>query len=116
MNAHNNLEELFPDYRCASRSFAWESLKHQFDVDQCVTGTVVGKSPFGAWIDLGVGFPALLEIVVMEGLTPERYRADDWCPLGSVVTAFIAEFRDRDRQIRLWQVRPGRRQKQEPLH
>ena len=97
----------FPSFRSASRSAEWESLKHQLTVGQSVTGTVVAKSPFGAWIDINVGFPALLEILVMEGLTPERYRADDWCPLGSQVTAFIAEFRDGFRQIRLWQVRPG---------
>jgi hypothetical protein len=56
---------------------------------------------------MGVGFPALLEILVMTRLTPERYRADDWCPLGSEVTAFVSNFDDKHHQIRLWQVPLG---------
>ena len=76
---------------------------------QSVTGVVVAKAQFGAWLDIGVGFPALLEIVCIEGLTPQRYQADDWCPIGSEVTAFVSGFRDRDHQIHLWQVKPGER-------
>lgn len=107
MNTLDILDELFPDHRSPSRSSEWETLKQRLGAGQTVTGVVVAKSPFGAWIDLGVGFPALLEIVVMEGLTPERYRANDWCPLGSEVTASVAGFRDKDHQIGLWQVPLG---------
>src|SRR3954447_20761929 len=63
---------------------------------------------FGAWVDLGVGFPALLEIIVIAGLTPERYRAGDWCPVGSEVSAFVGGFHDDSHQVGLWQVPVGR--------
>ncbi|MBA4191577.1 MAG: hypothetical protein C0467_26660 [Planctomycetaceae bacterium] len=85
----------------------WSSLKERLTTGQSVTGVVIAKAHFGAWIDIGVGFPALLEIVCIAGLTPEHYRADDWCPIGSEVTAFVGGFSDRGHQIGLWQVRPG---------
>jgi hypothetical protein len=50
----------------------------------------------------------------MEGLAPERYRADDWCPLGCEVTAFVGGFRDDVHQVGLWQVPLGHRQTQQP--
>ena len=43
------------------------------------------RCPFGAWLDIGIGFPALLEIIELTDLTQEAYRIGDWCPLGSQV-------------------------------
>jgi hypothetical protein len=101
-----------PDFR--PNSTYKRTSTQRLAVGQTVTGTVVAKSPFGAWIDLGVGFPALLEILVMEGLTPERYRADDWCPLGSEVTSFVGGFRDDGHQVGLRQVPLGHWRIQQP--
>ncbi len=90
----------------------WTALKERLSVGETVNGTVIAKAPFGAFVDIGVGFPALLEIVVMAGLTPEKYRADEWCPLGSAVTAFVGGFRDYSHQVGLWQVRIGQQDDQ----
>ncbi|MHB1558360.1 MAG: hypothetical protein ACYC61_12945 [Isosphaeraceae bacterium] len=107
MSATKGFDRLFPGYRSPERAAEWESLKERLVPGLRVTGTVVARSPFGAWIDLGVGFPALLEILVMDGLTPEHYRAGDWCPIGSEITAFVSSLRDDFRQIRLLQVPAG---------
>jgi hypothetical protein len=107
MSINDELERLFPSHRSPDRGADWEALKQRLTYGQPVTGTVVAKSPFGAWVDLGVGFPALLEIIGIAGLTPEKYRASDWCPVGSEVSAFIGSFRDRSRQVGLWQVPVG---------
>jgi hypothetical protein len=64
---------------------------------------VFAKAPFGAWIDIGVGFPALLLIPEIAGLSPKQYQSDDWCPIGSEVTALIRGFNDPNRQIVLTQ-------------
>jgi hypothetical protein len=101
------LSEHFPTREPAAIEREWTALKRRLSAGETVSGTVVAKAPFGAWIDIGVGFPALLEIILMEGLTPELYRADEWCPLGSEVTAFVGGFRDHAHQIGLWQVRLG---------
>lgn len=107
MSVTDDLDRLFPEHRSPSRSAEWEALKERLVYGQPVSGTVVARSHFGASVDLGVGFPALLSITAIEGLTPERYRAGDWCPVGSVVSAFVGGFSDRSRQIGLWQVRVG---------
>jgi transcriptional accessory protein Tex/SPT6 len=102
------LSERFPNYESRERDPAWEELKQRFAIGQSVTGTVVARAPFGAWIDLGVGFPGLLEIISMADLTPatpQRYRAGEWCPVGTKVTAFVGSLGDRNHQIGLWQVR-----------
>jgi hypothetical protein len=109
-----SFKESFPDHQSPARQGDWEVAKHRFRIGEEVRGQVVEKSPFGAWIDLGVGFPALLEILVMKDLTPEAYRRGDWCPLGSEVTAFVGGFNDAFRQIVLWQVRLRDRTAAEP--
>jgi hypothetical protein len=109
VSAIDDLDQLFPGHRAAESEPTWEVLKSRLTIGQSVSGKVVAKSHFGAWIDLGVGFPGMLEIIVMADLKPERYRAGDWCLIGSEVTAFIGSFRDYSHQIRLWQVPLGSR-------
>jgi ribosomal protein S1 len=86
---------------------AWDALKNRLPVDSAVEGTVYAKANFGAWIDLGVGFPALLEIIYAEGLMPERYQAGEWCPVGSKVRAMVLGYREDARQVYLWQRKPA---------
>ena len=87
---------------------AWDALKARLPLDSVVDGSVYAKAAYGAWIDLGVGFPALLEIIYIEGLTPERYQAGEWCPVGSTVRAMVLGYRETGRQVYLWQCNPPR--------
>ena len=103
------LTERFPPRDTETNRREWDALKQRLPIGQIVTGTVIAKAPFGAWLDIGVGFPALLLIPHIEGLTPERYRADEWCPLGSRVKAFVGGFTNRNFQIGVWQVRPEKK-------
>jgi predicted RNA-binding protein with RPS1 domain len=71
-----------------------------------VTGVVIARAHFGAWIDLDVGFPALLQIIeILELMMPGAYRAGDWCPVGSVVSASVTGFLESPREIYLSQRR-----------
>lgn len=102
----------FPPRDPATADAEWEAVKRRLVIGQSVHDEVIARAPFGAWIDIGVGFPAELDIILIEGLTPERYQAGDWCPIGSEITAFVGGFQDHremrhGRQIRLWQVQPG---------
>jgi ribosomal protein S1 len=101
------LLERFPPREAAKTEREWEAPKQRLSPGQSVTGVVIAKAHFGAWLDIGVGFPALLEIMSIAGLTPERYQADDWCPVGSEVTAQVGTFSDSSHQVYLWQVRRG---------
>ena len=107
------LAERFPARDAAEADRAWAAVKERLAVGQSVTGVVVARAP-SAWVDLGVGFPGLLEIIYIAGLTPERYWAGDWCPVGSEVAAFVGGFRDDGHQIGLWQVRLGEQRPAEP--
>jgi ribosomal protein S1 len=98
------VSERFPLLEPQEAMQRWEYLKSRLQLGQTVTGQVIAKAPFGAWVDLGFGFPALLQIIHIAGLTPELYRADDWCPLGSEVTATVRWFNDKNQQICLRQV------------
>src|SRR5262245_52720498 len=93
----------FPPRDAAVTQRDWEAVKHRIAVGDSVTGIVIARAPFGAWVDIGADFPALLEITTMSGLTPERYQAGDWCPVGSAVTADVSMFRDSSRQVYLRQ-------------
>lgn len=83
----------------------WAKLLTDLRAGDSVTGAVIAKAHFGAWVDIGVRFPALIEIPYVRDLTPERYRADDWCPIGSTIKARILGFATSMYQIRLAQVR-----------
>src|SRR5436305_7835800 len=106
MSVLDDLDTHFLAHRSMERVAEWEAAKARLPMGSRVSGVVIARYPFGVFVDIGVGFPALLQIVCMEGLTPERYQADDWCPVGSSVSAFIGGFSDDSRQIGLWQVRP----------
>src|SRR6516164_3358726 len=83
MNVIDDLERCFPGYRSPDRASAWKAGKSRVPDGSRVTGVVVAKYPFGVFVDIGLGFPALLEIICIDGLTPKRYREGNWCPLGS---------------------------------
>lgn len=81
----------------------WNDVKARFKTGQEVEGRVVHKAPFGDFVDIGAGFPALLEITQMPAPPPGQSAAD-LNPVGSTVKVRIASFEDApDKQIRLTQ-------------
>jgi len=87
---YRNYRKRFPVRDEPVASELWSLFTAHVPVGAEVTGEVVARAVFGAWIDIGVGFPALLEIIAMADLTPEKYRAGEWCPVGSLVTARLS--------------------------
>ncbi|MEX0714067.1 MAG: methyltransferase domain-containing protein [Pirellulales bacterium] len=102
----DSLGERFPRALPAQVRQDWQSLKERYEVGRPVEGVVVAKAPFGAWIDLGIGFPALLEADLVANLTPDLYRAGAWCPVGSQVAASIRALVDSRQEVHLQQVDP----------
>ena len=100
------LAERFPSHDDETAEREWSVATQRLSLGQTVTGSVVAKAPFCVWLDIGVGFPAILEINYMAGMTAEVYQADTWCPVGSEVSAFVEGFKDDHHQVYLWQVRP----------
>lgn len=97
------LMKRFPPRTPDAEKQDWETVRENFSVGQTVSGVVVAKAAFGAWLDIGAGFPALLLIPDVAGLTPERYRADDWCPVGGIQETQIVLFNDPEHRVRVAQ-------------
>jgi hypothetical protein len=101
-------EALAAHTRCWSQDVGvrWAQFLREISVGALVSGTVIAQAPFGAWIDVGPGFAALLELPFIRGLTPELYRTDNWLPVGSAITARVQHLGSDDRRISLAQVMP----------
>jgi ribosomal protein S1 len=95
------LAERFPDRDSPERIAEWSAFRQRLNVGDRVDGQVIARAHFGAWIDIGAGIPALLEIINIEGLTPERYRKGDWCVPGQSLSVFIRYINDEPRAIAL---------------
>ena len=105
MSVVEDLDALFLGYRSDDREEEWRLLQSRLAVGALVSGVVVARYPFGVFLDIGVGFPALLEIISIKGMTPETYRADKWCPLGSEQVVYVFAVPDGGcRQIALRQL------------
>ncbi len=86
------LDERFPERDPDMAQREWDDLRSRLAIGQSLTGVVVTKAGFGAWLDLGLGFPGLIYPTGLAEMTAERYRAGEWCPVGSEVTAFVVDF------------------------
>jgi ribosomal protein S1 len=101
-NSFSDLKRVFGDYQSGDREEDWQTVVDELSEGQSVSGTVIARAHHGAYIDIGVGFPACLQIILMHGMDHEAYVANEWCPIGSEVTARI--LRIAGRQIALEQV------------
>jgi hypothetical protein len=93
-NWSDRIEELFPRRREASADSTWLSVKQQLAIDQVVQGVVVARAHFGAWIDLGLGFPGLLLVPYIDYEQAAQCIAGEFCPVGMSLQAFVAGFAD----------------------
>lgn len=103
-NSITDLDAIFGNYRADEQRSSWETAKLSLPVGTLVSGRVVARFHFGVFCDIGVGFPALLEIIRMRDMTPERYRNTEWCPVGTELTATVTGCGDAGRQIGLSQI------------
>ncbi len=81
----------------------WEQVKKELKIGEMVSGMVICRAPFGAWIDIKMEFPALLEIIFIKDLTPSNYESGYWMKEGEVIEAYVTGFRNDSRQIYLSQ-------------
>jgi hypothetical protein len=85
------------------KELTWEQVKAKYQIGEYVEGIVISKKPFGDFIDIGLDFYVLLEIIHMKNLTPEIYRTGIYNPLGTKIGGWIIGFVDDNQQIRISQ-------------
>ena len=84
----------FPDWRTPDARWRWATVRETLRVGQRVSGEVIARAPFGVWLDIGVGFPALLLVPEMEGAQERRIQFEDYPALGATVPAWIKALGD----------------------
>ncbi len=109
------LEQRFPPRDPVTEQRDWHTLRQCFSVGDMVRGVVIARAAFGAWLDIGAGFPALLLLPDVAGITPEGYAAGEWCAEGSTLDVQVVLFNDRDRKIRVSQGVPHEHRAREAI-
>ena len=97
------LDELFPDHRAEILSSKWARVKEHIPIGKRVNGKVVLIVPFGAFLDIDVGFPALLQRPYMSAALAAPGDHLPELRTGQVISAEIHVHMDEFRQIGLVQ-------------
>lgn len=80
---------VFPDWLTKAATERWPAVRESITVGQTVQGNVISRAPFGVWLDIGVGHPALLLVVNMNGAKLRRITFEDYPEKHSTVVARI---------------------------
>ena len=98
------VSERFGDYESSSLDREWQLIQGKYIRGDHIEGEVIAHCSFGVWVDVGEKFPALIETIHIVEMTAEKYRNDDYFPVGSNLQAMFRSFTTYGNQIRLEQV------------
>jgi hypothetical protein len=87
--------EAYPDWETPEALVRWPDAKSQLSIGQPVRGVVIARAPFGVWLDIGVGHPALL---LGPGIMPPLGKAmtpDNLPAVGAPVECHIVALGER---------------------
>jgi ribosomal protein S1 len=105
MDVDSVLDGLFAGYRSPERAAAWEVAKSQFALGSKVQGIVVAQFPFGVFVDINAGFPALILVTRLRDADRQPYtRMERYPAIGSAVEARVCVWVFPQRQIGLTQL------------
>jgi ribosomal protein S1 len=85
----------FPDWGTDAARARWPDVRARLAVGQAVRGEVIARAPFGVWVDIGAGHPALLLVPEMAGARERPIRFEEYPASGAVVEARIVSLGDR---------------------
>jgi transcriptional accessory protein Tex/SPT6 len=91
----SEIRDCFPDWQTDNATARWPETKAQLSIGQKVSGEVIARAPFGVWVNIGVGHPALLLVPEMEGADKHPIKFEEYPPLGAIVTAWIVGLGDK---------------------
>ena len=106
MNTIDDSEWPFGDHLSPAKAEEWAAVRSGLDVGESVRGRVIARRPFGVFVDIGVGFPALLEVIQFGGMRERRYNFKDYPAIGDPITARVVTFTDHNREVHLTQLNP----------
>lgn len=104
-NWQDQLRERFPDWLTSKAIMRFLEMSEQNKrpfVGDLVSGEVIAVAPFGVWVDVNWGFPALLLAANMLNVEGERISEYDYPKLGTIIHAEITSL-DVEGEIKLIQ-------------
>jgi exosome complex RNA-binding protein Rrp4 len=92
----------YPHWGTEAALARWPEVRERLRIGQHVYGPVIARAPFGVWLDIHAGHPALLLVPEMRGAKERRITFDEYPAIGEVVEARIVALGERA-EIRLTQ-------------
>jgi ribosomal protein S1 len=90
-----DIKARFPDWGTNRVIAIWPSIRQHITIGQTVSGEVVARAPFGVWVDIGIGHPALLLVPEMRGARERSISFDEYPSIGTTIEARIIALGDR---------------------
>ena len=85
----------YPRWGTEAALARWPEIRERLRIGQPVRGSVIARAPFGVWLDIDAGHPALLLVPEMRGAEERRITFDDYPAIGEVVEAWIMALGER---------------------
>jgi predicted RNA-binding protein with RPS1 domain len=95
MSWDDDIRARFSDWGTDAALARWPSAKASLAIGETVRGDVFGRAPFGVWVDIAAGNPALLLVPEMAGACQRPVRFEDYPELGAVVEAWVVSLGER---------------------
>ncbi len=84
----------FPAWMTPAAAEIWPRCLGRLEIGQPVTGEIIARAPFGVWIDIGVGWPAVVLIPEMRDEDGGRITYSRFPAKGSTVDGRVVGFGD----------------------
>jgi predicted RNA-binding protein with RPS1 domain len=95
MNWNDDIRARFTDWGTEDALARWPTERKRLSVGLCVRGEVIARAPFGVWVDISAGHPALLLVAEMRDARERRIRFEDYPKMGEILEAHISSLGDR---------------------
>lgn len=95
MSWGEDIQDRFPHWGTDSALSCWPKIRAELRVGQMVRGIVIARAPFGVWLDIGVGHPALLLVPEMREAKEWRIKFEDYPETGEPVEGRIIALGNR---------------------
>ena len=89
MTWQDDIRALFPEWGRSEPNVRWPEVRAGLQLKQVVRGQVIARAPFRVWIDIGIGFPALLLVPNMRGAKLRPITFENYPALGTLVEGCI---------------------------
>lgn len=103
VNWSTEVRRVFGDVSSGDQAAAWNDAKQACPIGTRVCGRVRLKPPFGLWLDVGIGFPALLLVTRFDRPITAGEFARSAPEIGDEVSATVFLHNDEARQLVLTQ-------------